>query len=606
MKVTRLAIAALVLIVPSCFGDLTVDQKLSDFNQLVGLYAKNYGPYELKRDLYGFDLYNVQPWLARVKASKSDLEFYDICVKYVAGLRDSHDEFTIRSTYDAWMHFDGDLYDGKFLIDYIDRAYLARAKYPFAIGDELVSVDGVPVAELLVKFAPYCVNGASNLVSCARISAGMITERYQGWFPLANSINPTADVVVKRQTTGDVETYTVTWDVRGDAVTTAGLIPSPGIVRDSLKRRSPGRVSKLRVRGVETGEGPDPYAYLFSADAPEPEPDAPQPDYMKPLLALRHLVRAEGPSEFGSASGLSQFDSPIPVFIGALPAGFKLRLGSGRTDEFLSGTFPVGGKSVGYIRIPSMVPANYTNAYNQFATEILTFEANTAGLVVDVMANGGGDGCYAGDLAAMLIPGTFQTLTEELRATLSWKESYAQAVRSAKAAKAQQWIIDDYQFMVDAIDGALTQNRARTGPLPSCRYTADSRKFLDSKGAQILYSKPIVVLTDNFTLSAAEIFTMHMQDYQRATIVGTTTDGGGGSVVEYDAGAYSEGLTRVTLAQIPRLNPVAVPGFPSIQYYDGVGIYPDVWLDYMTAANLASGGSDFVNSFIATLATMIQ
>ncbi len=51
------------------FAQLTPAQKQSDFLQLVGLYAKNYGPYELHRDLIGFDLYNVKPWLDQIAAS---------------------------------------------------------------------------------------------------------------------------------------------------------------------------------------------------------------------------------------------------------------------------------------------------------------------------------------------------------------------------------------------------------------------------------------------------------------------------------------------------------------------------------------------------------
>jgi Peptidase family S41 len=206
----------------------------------------------------------------------------------------------------------------------------------------------------------------------------------------------------------------------------------------------------------------------------------------------------------------------------------------------------------------------------------------------------------------MLIPGTFQSFTQDIRATVYWKYAFSGAVRSAIAARAPSWVVDDYQFMLDAINGALAQNRALTGSLPMCSYAAESTPYLDSKGNLALYTKPIVALTDNFTLSAGEIFVMLLQDNKRATIVGTTTDGGGGNVVSYNAASYSEGLTRVTLGLIPRISPVAVPGFPAVPYYDGVGIYPDVWLDYMTASNLKTGGSDFLNSFVATLATMIQ
>lgn len=56
------------------------------------------------------------------------------------------------------------------------------------------------------------------------------------------------------------------------------------------------------------------------------------------------------------AGGLFPFDLPVPLFIP--PTGFQLRLGASPTDEFLSGTFPVGNQNVGFIRIPSFVPFN--------------------------------------------------------------------------------------------------------------------------------------------------------------------------------------------------------------------------------------------------------
>lgn len=55
-----------------------------------------------------------------------------------------------------------------------------------------------------------------------------------------------------------------------------------------------------------------------------------------------------------------------------------------------------------------------------------------------------------------------------------------------------------------------------------------------------------------------------------------------------------------------RLNPVSVPGFPMMPYYDGVGIYPDIWQDYMTVSNLNTGGTDFVAAMTAAILSLVQ
>src|SRR5260370_31196791 len=108
------------------------------------------------------------------------------------------------------MHMDGDIYDGKFLIDFIDRSYLSTRNYPFTIGDQLISVDGVGVADLLTRFQPYAVNGSSNPVSRQRLAAATITERFQGWNPLA-AVSPNTTIGVERKIRA-IETFPIPFD----------------------------------------------------------------------------------------------------------------------------------------------------------------------------------------------------------------------------------------------------------------------------------------------------------------------------------------------------------------------------------------------------------
>ena len=81
----------LSLAATSSYAQLTMDQKVSDFQSLTALYAKRYGPYEWKRDALGVDLFDVAPWLAKVQATKDDLDFYEVMQQYVANLNDAHD-----------------------------------------------------------------------------------------------------------------------------------------------------------------------------------------------------------------------------------------------------------------------------------------------------------------------------------------------------------------------------------------------------------------------------------------------------------------------------------------------------------------------------------
>lgn len=590
-------IAPLLCLAPASFAQLTTDQKVSDFMQLAGLYARNYAPYELRRDVFGFDLYNLKPWLDQVTKSTDDLTFYDICVRYVASLQDSHDEFTLPSEFEAWLHMDVDLYEGKVLIGFIDRGYLPRPKYPFAIGDEIVSVDGTAAADLVTAFVPYAVNGAGSKISSARLAAASITDRLQSWMPKASLVGDDATVVVRRQN-GNLETYTIPWDKLGAPITNEGPIPLPHAFRG---RSEPGSEPGSDPRRYGHPRRGNPWGIYSGPPAPI-EPDV-VPDYMQAMMKLQHM-RAFAPAVPPRSVGLFPFDSLTPAF--NPPTGFKLRLGSKSTDQFISGTFPAGPYTIGFIRIPTMEPPSTATALSQFIPEILFFQQNTDGLVIDVMSNGGGFACYPQQLASALIPTKFRGLSAEIRSTLSWVADFSSAQVIAKLEGAPQWVVDLYTSYLQSVQQALSENRGRTGNLPLCSYTFDVNPLTDSKGNNLAYTKPILVLTDSFTLSAAEIFTMLLQDNKRATIFGTRTDGGGGNVVSFDAGAYSEGATRITESLITRAQPVQTPGFPLSPYYDGMGIYPDIVQDYQTRDNLVGGGKPFVDAFTAAISGLIE
>ena len=287
------------------------------------------------------------------------------------------------------------------------------SSYGFNIGDQLISVDGVAVADLLTQFVPYSVNGSSNPVSQARLAAATITERFQGWYPRANTINTNATVVIQQQN-GKTVTYTIPWDVLGTSVTEEGPVQSPdsGLPTSAAIKSRTFRRGVTAARALAEGDRVlNPWA-IWSGVRP-PKVETPQPSYMAPLKKLRNMRALSTPFV---TSGLEPFGNFAPVF--NPPANFTLRLGAGSTDEFVSGTFPLGKLNIGYIRIPSMEPNSETNALKQFAGEMAYFQANTDGLVVDIMENGGGDGCYSQTLASYLIPHNFRGLEFQLRATL--------------------------------------------------------------------------------------------------------------------------------------------------------------------------------------------
>lgn len=115
------------------------------------------------------------------------------------------------------------------------------------------------------------------------------------------------------------------------------------------------------------------------------------------MRPVRHGISSgvEGSALTDLQTSAASFDQAVlgigsPSSVFNPPPGFTLRLGSKATDVFISGTFPSGGKTLGFIRIGTYAPADTTAALQQFAAEMLYFQENVDGLVIDQMRNPGG------------------------------------------------------------------------------------------------------------------------------------------------------------------------------------------------------------------------
>src|SRR5689334_7665881 len=65
---------------------LTPAQKESDFRYLASEFSTYYAPVDWKKQLFNFDVLSIKPWLDRVASTTTDLDFYEVCVEYVASL----------------------------------------------------------------------------------------------------------------------------------------------------------------------------------------------------------------------------------------------------------------------------------------------------------------------------------------------------------------------------------------------------------------------------------------------------------------------------------------------------------------------------------------
>jgi hypothetical protein len=538
-------------------AELTVEQKVADFQQIATLYAKHYGPYEWKRIARDHDLLDIGQWLQRVRQSRDDLDYLEIIIEYVSRLDDAHVTFSFPSVFSASLPMSVDIYDGKVLIDAINRAQLPASAFPFQVGDELVEFDGLPVEEWIERLSKFAAG--ANPRTTRRTAAGRIVSRAQSRVPRAHEVGELATLIIRRASTGELETYQIQWTKNGTPLLTLGKFPSP---------------------------------FFAARQAVADEPVDPEPAYLRPLRLLGN-VRVD-PADYGVLG----IGARTPIF--APPAGFAVRLGTAPTDFFLSGVYQSEGFRIGFIRIPSFSPPDTALALAQFRNEMAFFNQNTDGLVIDDMRNPGGLVSFCQSLLQLVFPTPFRTLGFEIRATASWHAAISSALASARLSNAPAGIIEQYSIILNDIETALREDRGMTGPLP---LNATSLDLVPAPGA---YTKPLIVLTDEFSASGGDFFPAVIQDNGRGPIFGYRTMGAGGSVVNYFGGSYSEGTPRVTVSLMNRKNPIVTDDHPTAPYVENIGVRPDIVEDYMTRDNLVNSGRPFVASFTAAIVAEIR
>jgi hypothetical protein len=165
-------------------------------------------------------------------------------------------------------------------------------------------------------------------------------------------------------------------------------------------------------------------------------------------------------------------------------------------------------------------------------------------------------------------------------------------------------VISTLEFYYNALVDAAKGNRAMTGPLaaacPSPGYPTAVEVAEPARGPDgtiLAYTKPIIVLVDELSVSFGDMFPAMIQDNSRGKLVGMRTGGWGGSISGWLGGYFSEGFATNTNSLVVRWKDASAPGLPTAPYIENLGVQPEIELDYMTRDNLLSGGRLFVNRF---------
>lgn len=559
---TRVLITAVLATVAAFAQNLTPEQKEADFRYMTSQFATYYAPLDWKKQLLQVDGLDIKSWLDRAKQTKTDLEYYDVCVEYVAQFQDTHSSYVLPSNFVARLGIGVDLYDNKVLIETIDRTLLPARDFSFVIGDELVSVDGAPVEELINRFLKYGIQG--NARSTRRLASARLVTRPQSRMPFAPTVGDAAEVVIRRQD-GELQTYTIKWTKTGLPLE-VGPVPN---VRTSVKGSPRSAASS---------------------------------DFLSPLEEIQHSGVLGNEAELG----LLNYGARNPIYLAGLGPNFTRRLGGQASDFFYSGVFRHDDLRIGYLRIPNYSPPSTQLALQQLDTEIAFFQANTDGLIIDEARNTGGSLCFGENVMQRLMTNPFQATGFQLRAYWGRVLGFYNAMINAKNNNASPTVIEQYEKLYEAMLAAYHSNRGVTNPIAICTSSLQRDPASNSSGVVTAYTKPVMMMIDEFSTSTADSVAAMFQENNRGVLYGYRTNGAGGNNVSLQNGPFSEGSVGMTIGLQVKNTPVLREGYPYTGVIENVGVHPDVIEDYMTRENLLNGGATYVQRFLWSMAAYIR
>lgn len=535
---------------------LTREQRLSDARTMLALFDNRYAPIEWKKTYMGISMQDLSAELLRAVGveSISDRDFYAAMAKFSGGLKDTHNWFVIPSSLFSKLGFVTDYVEGEVLIDEIDRDILPISIFPYSYGDQLVSIDGKPVSDVMAELGQYF--GEGNELAKMRFVAKMLTRRSGAALPDVPTAGR-ASLEIFSRSRDAIELVDLEWKTQGLSLAPGGRSPSlPSISKSSPA--IPGKVEK---------------------------PSA--------LEVLRWSAIDERRID---GAGIGRIKSFFPLW-----NTFVERT----TYPLRSGIFLIDGKRIGFLRIPTWnvpVASKQREWIDFFEREIPYLDSQTDALLIDQTNNGGGKICLGEEVASFLITEPISINYFQMRANrmaLGW---YEEDLKSCVADGNSDCEI--LRGIVAEMRRAIAAGDLLTAPISIC---ATSNKIYPHKsrdGKYTVYTKPIVMLVNEWSISTADMTPAFLQDSGRVVIFGGRTCGAGGNVQTIGPIGYSDFQISQTESLTVRPREITAPNGMKTRYLENVGVIPDV--EYpITKEEFLNGYAGYKKAIETTLLSLI-
>ena len=569
-----------------------------EVESILNSIERNYAPLQLKKKTIGFDwLRERQAFRSRLLNAPTAAEFYHELSLLLGSFQDAHVSMEIPSSYVLSIPVQFIYLDGKTIVSHIE-ADIGESASEMEVGDELISIDGKTPDELRDAIAPYIgIGPAEANKEILTLSIAKIEQKRA--IPVDVVRWKISDVALESAETGERYTVRLKWVGSGAPLVDRPLpkySPDPDEPSEQLwgQRRQPsqkplGPVTKTIRKMANL------HAKLVNTMIPKTALNADtlvsrdwKPEGWGTKLALGHAQPLfKMPSDFNEISG----GAIVGTIVGL--------------SGLYAGKFTYNGKKVGFIRIPSYVPASIEFSIFGLRYVIGKLEKETDYLIIDQTNNPGGYVLFSDWVVGSLVGRLDydKHMKFAVRPTQTFVRTYAQLVQMIEENENNMFgedihkkylkpLQDEYEIVATAyksheglsepISLALTSELMQDvlshafrqllkenlkGVWPYLQTIVMKWLGVDIMERQV-YTKPVYMVTNGLDFSGGDATPATLQDYGRVKIVGTPTAGAGGSVAEFTSDLVNSFKFRLTNSLMVRSG--------KTKFVENIGVQPDI------------------------------
>lgn len=472
----------------SSFAATELQKKMVNYvDAMAGVYDSMYAPALWKKEFSNWSLSTeVDKAKARI-LSKEDItvsEYHKIINDFILSMKDFHVSVRFHATEKSTLPFMVRGTQGRYFIVYIDRTKLSKEAFPLDIGDEILTMNGKKVHDMITAYK--ATMGGNTEETDQALAEMSLTSRGAR---KADTV-PQGPVKITFKKADKEVSVQLIWEYEKELI---------------LRNNRKSNTKKLADR-INNLEMTSQVALDFAADS--------ETKNKFTIGARSSYLPALGTKIWESAKD-NHYDAYIYM-----------------SEE---------KELIGYVRIPSYGAGEKET--KKFIEIIKRMEKTTDKLVIDQLNNPGGSVFYLYSLVSLLSPKPMATPKhymainqedivdsyksmkdlEKIKNLEELKKAFGTETVSGYPLSMSflQFMKSYYQFKIDE------WNAGKKLTSPYHLYGVD----MINPHPTVQYSKPILLLVNELDFSGGDFFPAIMQDNKRATIMGVRTAGAGGYVL---------------------------------------------------------------------------